>query len=212
MRGPKIVVVAAVVFLAIFGCSSSKEVSKHSQVLDRLAAYMTGSFSSAAQAQADTDYLDIRLHMSRIWKERTDGYWLYVEQATASRLEKPYRQRVYHLTQRRDGTFESVVFTVSDPLRFAGDWKKDNPLATLTVDSLSERAGCSIVLRTEGDVFEGSTVGKECPSDLRSAAYATSEVRISVDRLVSWDRGWGKDDKQVWGAEKGGYVFLKSAN
>jgi CpeT protein len=34
-------------------------------------------------------------------------------------------------------------------------------------------------------------------------------VEIFADRLASWDRGWNKEDKQVWGAEKGGYVFIK---
>jgi hypothetical protein len=27
--------------------------------------------------------------------------------------------------------------------------------------------------------------------------------------MLSWDRGYNKDDKQVWGAEKGGYRFVK---
>jgi hypothetical protein len=209
MQAFRLFLLPLIIVLSFHSCSSSKDATKFSSDLDMLATSMIGSFSSTAQAAADTDYFDIRLHMARIWKTRTDGYWLYVEQATASRQEKPYRQRVYHVTQRSDGAFESAVFTMNEPLRFAGDWKKENPLASLTVDSLTSRSGCSIILKKIGDVFEGSTVGKECPSDLRGAAYATSEVNIYPDKLVSWDRGWGKDDTQAWGAEKGGYVFVK---
>lgn len=203
--------IAGIIILSLHGCASYKDAVRSSADLDMLASFMTGSFNSTAQAASDSDYFDIRLHMARIWKNRTDGFWFYVEQAMASRQDKPYRQRVYHVTQRSDGTFESAVFTVNEPLRFAGDWKKENPLASLTVDSLIARAGCSITLRKNGDAFEGSTVGKQCPSDLRGAAYATSEVKIFADRLVSWDRGWGKDDTQVWGAEKGGYIFMKES-
>ncbi|HRW89883.1 MAG TPA: CpcT/CpeT family chromophore lyase, partial [Flavobacteriales bacterium] len=65
------------------------------QSLAELASWMTGSFSSAAQAEADTNYYAIELEMARIWPERTDGVWLYVEQAVAAKKEKPYRQRVY---------------------------------------------------------------------------------------------------------------------
>jgi len=32
--------------------------------------------------------------MVQIWEERTDGYWLYVEQAIAGYQDKPYRQRI----------------------------------------------------------------------------------------------------------------------
>ncbi len=39
--------------------------------------------------------------------------------------------------------------------------------------------------------------------------YTTSEVVLSSDRMVSWDRGWDAEGKQAWGAEKGGYVFIK---
>ena len=178
--------------------------------LHRLATWLIGTYSSEEQAKVDTDYFDIRLHMVRVWKERSDGYWLYVEQALASKRERPYRQRVYHLTQPTDSTFESVVFTLPDPLRFAGAWKSLEPLAELTTDSLVKREGCSIVLKQiDAELFAGSTVGIGCPSELRGAAYATSEVRLWNDKMISWDRGYDKDGKQVWGATTGGYFFRK---
>lgn len=178
--------------------------------LDRLVTFLIGSYSSEEQAKADTDYYDIRLRMVCIWKQRTDGHWLYVEQALASKQDHPYRQRVYRLARLTDSTFESAVYTLPDPTRFAGHWKNENPLSLLTLDSLTKRDGCSIILMQEGeDFFEGSTLGTGCPSELRGAAYATSEVKLWKDKLVSWDRGFDKEGKQVWGAEKGGYVFKK---
>jgi CpeT protein len=179
--------------------------------LDLLAAWMTGSFSSEAQSKTDADFRDIRLHMVPIWKSRTDGRWLYVEQAVASSMDNPYRQRVYRLTARPDGALESAVFTLpGNPIVFAGAWKQDEPLAALAPEKLESRAGCSIILRRlDTATFEGGTTGKECPSNLRGAAYATSQVRIYSNRMVSWDRGFNDKDEQVWGAEKGGYEFLK---
>ena len=181
------------------------------KTLDQLSSWMAGSFSSEAQSKTDPEYRDIRLHMVPIWKSRTDGRWLYVEQTVATSMDKPYRQRVYRLTAHPDGTLESAVFTLpGDPLSFAGAWKQDEPLAALAPDNLESREGCSILLhRLDASTFEGGTTGKRCASNLREARYATSQVRISSDRMVSWDRGFNERDEQVWGATKGGYEFLK---
>jgi hypothetical protein len=34
-------------------------------------------------------------------------------------------------------------------------------------------------------------------------------VVLGADRMVSWDRGWDATGAQVWGATKGGYIFVK---
>ena len=175
-----------------------------------LVDYMTGPFSSKEQAEKDTNYFNIELEMVQIWKDRTDGPWIYVEQAVADSKEKPYRQRVYQLKNRADLRIESIVYTLPDPLRFAGDYKKEFPLLRITPDSLILREGCEVVLyMTDNGYFEGGTVDKKCRSDLRGASYATSEVIIYKDKLISWDRGFNENGEQVWGATEGGYIFEK---
>jgi hypothetical protein len=178
--------------------------------LDRLAGWMTGSFSSEEQAAEDESYFDIRLEMVPIWTDRADGRWLYVEQAAALSLDSPYRQRVYHLTVQDDGSFRSEVYAIPDPLRFAGAWKSDAPLADLSPDALELREGCAVILRAETEKrFVGSTVGTGCSSTLRGASYATSEVTVRPDSIESWDRGFAESGEQMWGAEKGPYLFKR---
>lgn len=175
-----------------------------------LVSYMQGSFSSEDQSKTDTNFFDIRLQMKPMWLERSDAKWIYVEQAVSSKLDKPYRQRVYKVTQLSDGTFESAVFTFPEPLKYAGDWKKDKPLEILTPDDLMPRTGCSVFLtKNEDGSFSGSTKGKGCESDLRNAKYASSEVVINANGMTSWDRGFNEKDEQVWGATTGGYIFKK---
>jgi CpeT protein len=178
-----------------------------------LVGMMTGSFSSAAQAEADPEnFWDIRLEMAPIWRDRTDARWLYVEQASAASLDRPYRQRVYRVTQVGENLFESAVFSLPDPGSAIGAWKGEAPLGDLTPEDLIVRQGCSVFLsRADDGSFRGSTRDKECTSNLRGAVYATSEIVIQADRLLSWDRGFDAEDQQVWGAEKGGYVFIKSS-
>lgn len=114
--------------------------------------------------------------------------WRYVEQASASSLDTPYRQRVYFVHRLNDELFESKVYALNDPLRFAGEWRDPEPLKNLTPDSLVSRDGCSIILRMRGtEAFVGNTGGKECSSDLRGASYAVSEKSMpgTVSRISS---------------------------
>jgi len=50
-------------------------------------------------------------------------------------------------------------------------------------------------------------MGDGCESTLRGAAYATSEVRLTLARMESWDRGFDRPGTQVWGATEGPYIF-----
>lgn len=180
--------------------------------LDRLATWMSGRFSSAAQAGEDAEYRDVRLTVTPIWSDRADGRWLYVEQALGTALDQPYRQRVYRVLRGEGDRLESRVFLLPDPPALVGAGTDPSRFATLSPETLVPRDGCTVVLRPDGpDAFVGSTSGRDCPSELRGAAYATSEVRVTAEAMRSWDRGFDAEGKQVWGAEKGPYVFLRLA-
>ncbi len=202
------------ILLLVFSLASQGQSSKITpKDLKKLAGFMAGDFNSNAQADADKSYYHILLRMKPIWRERTDGYWFYVEQAVESSAHLPYRQRIYQLFQMDDTTIVSRVFEMANPQNYTGGWKDEVLLQPLTLDSLDERQGCAIVLRKTGkSTYQGSTQGRDCLSTLRNAVYATSEVTILRDRMITWDRGWNKDDQQVWGAEKGGYVFIRQGD
>ncbi|NNC95408.1 MAG: hypothetical protein HKN92_07585 [Chitinophagales bacterium] len=173
--------------------------------------YMTGAFSSAQQAAEDSSFFDISLVMFPIWTDDKEFNWLYVEQAVTKFREKPYRQRVYQLIPSAVGIIESKVFELPDPAKFIHAWDDPSLFNELQKDSLILRDGCSVFLqKPEDGCFTGSTKDKECLSSLRGSVYATSQVQICVDKIISWDQGWNAKDEQVWGAEKGGYIFIKT--
>ncbi len=178
--------------------------------VDELASWMTGSFASTAQAAADKDYRDIRLHMTPIWTSREDGRWLYVEQALAEKQEKPYRQRVYRVHQDEHGLVSDVYELPGDALAYAGAWRDPALLRGVTPAGLVPRTGCSIRLHRAPDgSYVGTTEHGACPSELNGAKFATSEVAITPTLLASWDRGFDAAGKQVWGADTGAYQFVK---
>jgi hypothetical protein len=200
--------------IALLGCSQQSRRGELDAVaedaeLSLLTEWMTGTFSSEAQAAADTSYFDIRLEMARIWPTRSDAVWLYVEQAVADHRDSPYRQRVYRLSRESGHNFASAIYLIPEPSRFVGAWRNPGTFDGLAPDSLSEREGCAVTIwRQDETTFVGKT-DDHCPSELYGAAYATSEVRIEFDKMMSWDRGFDADGEQVWGAIEGGYVFTK---
>jgi len=177
--------------------------------LDTLALWLTGSFSSERQAKFDSSYYHVELHMNRIWRSRTDGIWMIVEQAMATSAQAPYRQRVYRIRRVEENMIEIEIYAWKDPKRVIGAWKDSTLVAELTPSDLLQRRGCEVYLQRDEIKFFGSTHGTACSSDIRGASYATSEVNIAEKILTSWDRGFTTDGQQVWGAIKGPYYFLR---
>lgn len=179
------------------------------QHFELLVDYITGSFSSAKQAAADSAYFDISLEMARIWEDQDAGVWVYVEQAVSSAKNKPYRQRVYQLQKLEDSVFSSTVYSLPKPSRFIGAYTDSVGTGALTPDSLILLSGCDLRLVFDGETFSGKTGDKTCTNNWGEAAYATSQVTVSADQMRSWDQGWNQAGEQVWGAEKGPYIFDK---
>lgn len=180
--------------------------------LYQLAQWMAGRFSSADQARIDPGYYEVHLTVFPIWEDRSDGYWLYVEQAMSFALSEPYRQRIYHVTEVAPDTFKSRIAEIADDERFIGGWQNPEIFRTLTPDQLKWREGCSVHLKWDGTSFSGSTDGAQCASTLNGAAYATSIVEVTESSLKSWDRGFDEKGSMVWGAWRGGYIFTKHSS
>jgi CpeT/CpcT family (DUF1001) len=200
-----------VVSLFFAACSSSnKTMSKSNNELATFQQLMAGKYNSQAQSMADTNYFNISLVMIPIWKDRTDGKWLYVEQAMATKLDKPYRQRVYHLQHPSRNIFTSDIYTIKDAMSFAGAQNDDAKMQKLSFDKIELKEGCTVTLNTNGNnEYTGGTTLDHCPSDLRGAKYATTKITMKNGELISWDQGFDATGKQVWGAVKAGYIFVK---
>jgi CpeT protein len=192
-------------FLVNFACIKPNNTTKK---LNELKAQMAGFYTSEAQSVRDKDYYNIALRMTPIWQNK--GHYLFVEQAMYDKQDKPYRVRVYKLSFNEKKQYVSEIFSVKDEKKWIGQWNNPNFYDNLQESDLELKEGCEVVLEKKGaNIYEGATVKMSCPSELRGASYANSIVTISKDKMVSWDQGFDKNGKQVWGAEKGGYEFVK---
>jgi hypothetical protein len=190
--------------IILFGFSS-----KEKDIVAEFYNQLQGEYSSEAQSKEDTSYFNIYLAMYPIWTDRTDGKWLYVEQAMATKREKPYRQRIYQIKKGNNNEIISIIYTFENPLEYTNAQQNKDILRKLTYDKISSKIGCEVYMKPTKSGFEGGTKGKECQSNLRGASYTTTQIKMENDKLISWDRGFFSDGKQAWGAEKGGYIFVK---
>lgn len=204
----KKVAVLLSVLCILVSCDQEKKVHLLEAEVDELFALMQGSFNSEKQALADSSYFNISLHMYPIWEDK--GNFLYVEQAMNSMQDRPYRQRIYEVKRINDSTIVSNVYTIPNDSLWIGKWQSPASFDQLNLEDLELREGCGVLLqRIDKNHYKGETGKQSCESTLRGATYATSEVEIWLDKIISWDRGFDASDIQVWGAVKGGYIFDK---
>lgn len=199
-------IVLLIAILLTTACKTNQNQSE-SKELKELVSIMQGHYSSEKQALADKDYYNISLRMTPIWKSK--GNYLFVEQAIFDKQDKPYRVRIYKVSQRGN-EFISEIYTLKDEKAWIGKWATPKVYDQLTEADIELKSGCEVVLKRTGKHrFEGATGDKTCPSELRGASWANSKVTVTENTIHSWDQGFDKDGKQVWGATKGGYEFIK---
>lgn len=179
--------------------------------IDLLLAWMEGDFDNTPsladpQRNAIEEHYPIVVHM-RALPHLGDA--LYVEQASLARPDRPYRQRVYQLSQTADGRILVTISALNEPAAFRNAHLDPARLATITTDMLLPRTGCEVYLTFDGTRFVGGTEGTNCPSDLGESKYATSRVEVRSDGFTSLDQGWAADGSQAWGAEKLAYSFTR---
>lgn len=180
--------------------------------LDQLAYLMEGSFSSEKQATEDPlGYYNIVTHIYSIWKERTDAKYFYVEQATASMPDEPYRQRIYRVSSITQDSFRSEIFSFPNPENYVGAWRTiidkkatTNIFSKLKFTELTKKDGCDVFLEwMSSGIYIGQNKVGTCLSSRKDSQYMITDVRISFTRFITWDRGFGADGKQSWGPDAG---------
>ena len=177
---------------------------------EEVAALLSGTFDSSAQSSSDPEgFRAVRLVAARgpAGPPGAGAPGPYGEPALPERPEPPDPAPVYRIEETADGGVVSRVFEPKEPVAVSGKWRDPSDLALYGAGDVVERLGCAVRLKRTDDGWSGSTEGKDCPSALSGARWATSEVTLRPGRLESWDRGYDVEGRQVWGARSGPYVF-----
>jgi CpeT protein len=178
--------------------------------LHKFASWLQGTYTTTAEAKADTSRNDVTLRIVPIWPQKTDAYWFYVEQAMTYKQEKPYRTAVLRISEL-NGNIESKNYKLPHKEFYYGAWKDPSSLSgRITDTSIAPDAVCSIYFqRKNRRKFKGGTGDAKCPNTRKGASYFTNECYLTKSVFYSWDRGWSQEGKVVWGPEDRGYEFIK---
>ncbi len=156
---------------------------------------MTGSFNSKEQSRNDPDYYNISLEMHRIWGNRNDGYWLYVEQAVATAKDKPYRQRIYHIFEE-DGVLKSVIYSLPDEKKFIGGWEDISVFNTLSPEQLETRKGCEVIIkRKDEEIFMLNQKIEQLKMSIGSLELEVKKTQNPKSLKEIFSRSFGKRRK-----------------
>lgn len=191
-----------------FSTSLSKE-----ELFEQMLTWMCGSFSSENHADTTVNQyiVDVRLHMAQIWSDRNASeniYWLYVEQAYASSLSSPYRQRIYKMMMDANGDIYDEVYAIPNPSSYLHSYTSPSDFDNLTEADLTIKDGCDVYFEWNGDYFEGETQGTDCTTAIPGIAYIQSYSTIRSTWMTSWDLGYAANGAWVMGPDWP-YIFDK---
>ncbi|XBQ16641.1 MAG: chromophore lyase CpcT/CpeT [Oceanicaulis sp.] len=201
---------AALASFALTGAAAAQ--APDQTAAEELAAVLTGSFSTIEQCETE-GWGCVESELVRIWPERTDGVWLYQENAwlgddpesaDPAAKQRPYFQRIIRLAAQDDRTVLRTIYTMTDPASVVGAFAAPD---TIAADQLGE-ASCSgpVERIAHGHWYANFPT---CPSGLRGAVRTHSRSIHYPDGFANWDRGFDAEGNVRWGPSAGGYVFVR---
>lgn len=186
-------------------------------LLDRLAAWLSGSFDNGEQAIADPAwYVHVRLWHRPLMAFGSDGLAFYAEQATSPTFDRPYRPRVFWVRPTADAAvpFEVSYFALRQPERWRGAGLAPDRLQSLTIDDLEALPGC----RLQMTVLDGGEGFRAVlPAGGRCCFQADGQLRqvslgfeVRSGEFLSYDKGIDLDTgKPIWGAIMGPFRYRR---
>lgn len=174
----------------------------------------TGEFSSEEQHRTDPRYDWAEARVVRIWPARTDGVWLYQQQAIVNQVgrtpdearRRPYFQFVARVRAIGPGVLRRDNFRVLDGARWI-DVKDPDDAQDLTPADLAPASCHNRLEKIAIGVYSGRT--ESCENAYKGAVWMQSLSVTTPTAYINWDRGFDAQGQRVWGPEAGGYVFRR---
>ena len=182
-----------------------------------VAARFVGTMDSADQAIAHRDYGDLRLTQCSVRvqglvpSQALTSRFVYMEQASSLEVNSPFHQRFFKISPSRtdEKTVVSSIYEPGVPLsELRGFCSRPAWQRVVTAEMLGT-SNCALYLHRSGDAWRGSTPAEGCATSQGEAVRFTSNVTLFRSGMLSWDRGFDSEGRQVWGALSGGYEFLR---
>ena len=181
--------------------------------VNEVATRLSGVMDTSAQAAANAKAANVRMTTCKITLKdaspEADTVYLYQEQALSEKLVSPYRQRFLQISPSTySQTIRSRSFRPVDSKAWIGLCDQPETARVVKLSDLGKPV-CNVFLKRSGDDYAGRTPIDGCPANVRGAVRITNQIMLHPSGMDTWDRGYGPDGKQVWGAKTESYQFRK---
>lgn len=175
-----------------------------------MAELMTGSFTTLPQAGTDETYGVVESEVVRIWPDRSDGIWLYQENAwlgdtpaevDMAAKDRPYFQRIVHISPAGPAMVRRTSYDMSERPPYAGFWRTPE---AMPAEALGEQTCTGLAHRIAENYWYADL---DCPNAYRGAVRVVSRSVHRPGEYANWDRGFDAEGNRVWGPDAGGYIF-----
>jgi len=175
----------------------------------KVADLLVGIMDTTQQAAAINKAPSVQMTTCKINALNSDrnSIYLYQEQALTRNIKKPYRQRFLQIkSTKKDNIVESISYKLKNPQNWQGLCDRHN--RTIAISELGTLV-CNVYLKPLINVHIGKTKPGGCPTQFRGATTITNTIILYERGMDTWDRGFDRDGKQVWGAIARPYEFRR---
>ena len=111
--------------------------------------------------------------------------WLYLEWTRPDEEARPVRQFVLRVAEDGEDLLTATLHRLpGDAARFAGEWRKAEPLSAVPAEALRGVPGCRLrAVRAMTAHFTLVTEGNRCPGDVPGSPYMRFEFSLTSSEL-----------------------------
>ena len=174
--------------LTTFAQSPAEPTKEGQDAMSLLVRFLIGTHETIRQEERLGSYLPMKVRFARVWPDSAakGQYWLYEEVVETAPKEKVVLQHFLRFTEA-GGVIHAVAHDLpGKPGRFAGEWRKEKPFASLAPKQLKARPGCDIEFTQQGDVlFNGGQRTETCVGHVKGA-HEHAEMYVTASSLRLW--------------------------
>jgi hypothetical protein len=191
--------------------------------LDRLCHCLAGVFQNRDQALADPAwFVHFKLWIHPISLFEEDSTTFFLEQASATYPQPPYRQRVLRV-RLLEGNLTAEYYALTDPQAFQGATQQPERLRTLMPEQVRSLAGSQLQVNVTAQPDSLRFEARQAPGELCQFVVNGEEKQVelafdaiapnaSAGKAAFWMYDKGIDPqtgKATWGATNGPFKLIK---
>ncbi|MEO7742751.1 MAG: CpcT/CpeT family chromophore lyase [Usitatibacter sp.] len=166
-----------------------------------LVRFLTGTHETILQEERLGSYVPMKVRFAQVWPETVakGERWLYEEVVETDPKERVVLQQMLRFTEA-GGVIHMVAHDLpGNPGRFAGEWRREKPFASLAPRRLKARPGCDVEFIQQGIVmFNGGQRTPACRGRVRGS-HERIEMYVTASSVRLWQVELDDSDRVVAG-------------